>query len=272
METIYQINDTLPMLFLAIHNGHAVSGYTKAKIGISEQDRMREEDPYTERFIKDKPAHIIQQLSRFECDINRSRDRAIYKEPPDCWDLPIYPKEKLTEAEINVSLSKYDTFYTKLTSIIDDLLKTHKKLLVWDVHSYNHRRLGPDAPFDSEEANPEIILGTTNYQCMPLHWKPLVDSIENTLKSQKFEGDFSFRSQQAATLRNLDVRQNIKFTGGNLSQFLNHKYGERLCCIAIEFKKIWMDEWTQKIDEPCLAKLKAIFDYTCFEALEQLKC
>jgi len=269
METVYHITSTIPMLFLAIHNGHHLSTHTNSKIAISEIDRQREEDPFTDRFITDKPAHIIQQTSRFEYDLNRHKDSAIYQTPQDCWGLPIYPHKKLTDKQINTALKKYDNFYTKLTKIIDQLLTTHPKLLVWDVHSYNHHRGGPDAPFDSDEGNPEIILGTNNYRYMPQHWKPLVDHIENSLKSQPFEGEYRNRSLYKSYL---DVRQNVKFPGGYLSQFLNYTYGERLCCIAIEFKKIWMNEWTQEIDEPCLAKLKAVFDRMCYEVLEQLQC
>jgi len=270
METKYHITPTIPMLFIAIHHGHYISQHIDEKIGIPQLDRMREEDPFTDRFISDKPCHIIQQTSRFEYDLNRPKDFAIYQNPQDCWGLPIYPLQKLTDSEIKTAIEKYNSFYQKITFNIELLLEKYDKIIVWDVHSYNHHRGGPDAPFDSEAENPEIIIGTNNYKYMPLQrWKPLVDNIENSLKSQLFEGKYINRPLETPYL---DVRQNVKFPGGYLSQYINHVYGERLCCIAIEFKKIWMNEWTQEIDEPCLAKLKAIFDKTCFEVLEQLKC
>jgi N-formylglutamate amidohydrolase len=300
METTYNITYTKPMLFLAIHNGHNLSPAISAKIGISEMDRMREEDPFTERFISDKENYIIQHTSRFEYDINRKREKAVYITPNDCWGLPIYPHEKLTEDEIRASLAKYDNFYQELIKIIEIFLQKHEKLIVWDIHSYNHRRKGPNAEFDSNEENPEIILGTNNYQYMPLSWKPTVDRIEELLKGQEFVGSFKsrffqgdchnlsarskasskgfamtgtqrldcFDSKARSNLamtrtQSLDVRQNIKFPGGYLSQFINYKYGDRVCCIAVEFKKIWMDEWTQEIDEPCLSLLKEIFNNVC---------
>ena len=246
-----------PILYLAIHNGHYLSDSIAEKIGISEADRLREEDPYTSRFIVDKPNHVVQTVSRFQYDLNRSRDHAIYQSPDDCWSLPVYPRHPLTEQEITSSLQEYDAFYSKLINIIEDFLQRHEKIIVWDVHSYNHHRQGINAPYDSDEENPEIILGTNHYRYMPEHWKPIIDRIENDMNSRNFIGQFSNR---ALIHPHLDVRQNIKFSGGYLSQYLNHTYGDRVCCIAIEFKKIWMNEWTGEVDETCFKLLKKIFD------------
>jgi hypothetical protein len=163
----------------------------------------------------------------------------------------------MTPKQIHESLSKYDEFYLKLRNIIDSFLSCHDKLIVWDIHSYNHRRAGIDATFDADIENPEIIIGTNHYQFTPQSWKPLIDTIEQAFKAQPFVGNFPNRSHM---IPHLDVRQNVKFPGGFLSQYINSTYGDRVCCIAIEFKKIWMCEWTQIIDHTCLIKLKQTFD------------
>jgi len=260
METIYTIDYSQPMLFLAIHNGHNISDDIRHIIGISESDRLREEDPFTDSFIKDKPNHIIQTTSRFAYDLNRSKEHAVYQTPEDCWGLDIYPATKLTSQQIERSMAKYEAFYTELDKIIERFLKQHQEIIVWDVHSYNHRRGGINAPFDPEIDNPEVILGTNYYKYMPEKWRPLVDTIEQTFKAEGFVGEFANRAIGAV---NLDVRQNVKFPGGYLSQYVNKTYGDRVCCIAVEFKKIWMNEWTGEVDAECLQRLHEVFARIC---------
>jgi hypothetical protein len=257
LETIYNIDFSEPILYTAIHAGHGIPDDIVKKIGISEIDRLREEDPYTQRFICDKNNHIIQLSSRFYYDINRARENAIYQRPEQCWGLPIYPTAKLTTAEIELAYQKYNRFYENLEIIVESFLKIHQKLFVWDVHSYNHRRNGDGEAFDSDEENPEIILGTNNSKYMSPKWIPFVNEIQKTMSSAKFFGDFKNRS---LLQKNLDVRVDVKFPGGYLSQWLNSRYGDRVCCIAIEFKKIWMNEWTGVVDEECFFRLKKIFE------------
>ena len=47
----------------------------------------------------------------------------------------------------------------------------------------------------------------------------------------------------------MDVRENVRFRGGELSRWVNERYRDRGCALAIEFKKMFMDEWTGTVDE-----------------------
>ncbi len=47
----------------------------------------------------------------------------------------------------------------------------------------------------------------------------------------------------------LDVRENVKFKGGRMTRWINENYPEQGCSIAVEVKKIFMDEWTGELDE-----------------------
>lgn len=257
MENIFHINYEIPILYLAIHNGHQLRESLKQIIGLPDTDRIREEDPYTEKFINDKKNYIIQYTSRFEYDINRIKENSVYKNPDDCWSLNIYPTQNISENEIALSLKKYDDFYHNIQNCIEDFLKRFDKLFIWDVHSYNHRRNGINADFDKNEENPDIILGTNRYAFMPEKWKTLINKLENNLNTFNFSQKFPNRADIDLPF---DVRQNVKFPGGNLSKFINSKYGDRVCCTAIEFKKIWMNEWTQETDELCFKELKTAFD------------
>ena len=46
----------------------------------------------------------------------------------------------------------------------------------------------------------------------------------------------------------LDVRQNVRFRGGHLSRWVAGRYPDTGCALAIEFKKVFMDEWTGEPD------------------------
>ena len=261
--TKYNLDYTENMLFLAIHNGHDISTHIREKIGISDNDRMREEDPFTERFIQDKKNQIIQYTSRFEYDLNRKREKAVYQKPDDCWGLPIYPDFTLSGDEISDALKAYDYFYHEIDSVIGNFLNRYENLLIWDIHSYNHRRAGNGESFDSDVLNPEIIIGTNNNRYIDKKWLPLIEWIQKRLSNielEKYIGD-----NRSLKSRTLDVRQNVKFPGGHLSQYLNSKYHPRVCCLAIEFKKIWMNEWTQEIDFNIFLELKRVFDLVCNE-------
>ena len=262
IETKFTLDYSEPLLYLAIHNGHHVSDHIARKIGISEFDRLREEDPYTEKFILDKPNHIIQYTSRFEYDLNREKG-IFYQKPSDCWGLPIYPFESLDDFEKHSAYEKYEIFYFELISAIYKFLQTYDRIIILDIHSYNHRRNGKLANFDDNSENPEIIIGTNHYQELGSSWKAIIDDFESVLKEQAFVGVFPNRSNSSPYL---DVRQNVKFSGGYLSRFINQKFKGNVCCISIEFQKFWMNEWTGEVHDECLLLLKKIFD----EAVERV--
>jgi len=40
----------------------------------------------------------------------------------------------------------------------------------------------------------------------------------------------------------------VKFRGGNFSRWIHENFADSACCLAVEFKKFFMDEWTGVID------------------------
>ena len=228
-----------PIVCTAIHNGHAVSAEVLKNLVVSEKIRLMEEDPYTERFTEFSTNKIIARTSRFEVDLNRSKEKCIYKDLEDAWGIQTR-KETPSDLVISQSLAKYDEFYVSAKNHFTQLEKKFGRFFVYDIHSYNHHRKGQDASFDDPKLNPEIIIGTNN---IPEKWFPLVDKIQNKLTSFDYFG------------RSLDARINIKFPGGHFSHWVHHNFPNSACCIAIEFKKIWMDEWSGEIYEDKLIKL-----------------
>ena len=228
-----------PIVCTAIHNGHEVSKEVLKNLAISEEIRLMEEDPFTDRFMQFSSNTIIGQTSRFEVDLNRSPDKCIYMKPEDAWGL-LTRKENPSNLVILQSLKKYHDFYASAKNHFKQLEKKFGRFFVYDIHSYNHHRKGKNADFDDPILNPEIIIGTNN---MPEKWFPLVDKIQNKFTSFDYFG------------RSLDAKINVKFPGGHFSRWIHNNFPDSACCIAIEFKKIWMDEWTGEIYEDKLNKL-----------------
>ncbi len=217
-----------PIVCTAIHNGHLMSTAFKENLGISEADQLREEDPFTGYFTLISNNRIIGRFSRFEVDLNRAPETAIYLKPEDAWDLPVR-KYPLPDDVVAIARQRYALFYSRTKLFFQEMEDTFGKFFVFDIHSYNHRRNGPLAPPDDPELNPDIILGTNN---MSESWLPLVEKLRDNLANADFFG------------RKLDVRINVKFTGGNFSRWIHKSFPESVCCVSLEFKKIFMDEWT----------------------------
>jgi hypothetical protein len=68
--------------------------------------------------------------------------------------------------------------------------------------------------------------------------------------------------------RELDVRENVRFDGGHLSQWVHERYAARGCALAIELKKTYMDEWTGEVDDRHLDELKAALRATLPDLLQ----
>ncbi|MHA6692999.1 N-formylglutamate amidohydrolase, partial [Devosia sp. A449] len=67
-----------PIVGTAIHNGHRLRDDVGAAMALDEAGRLREEDPFTEFVIRDVPNRVVFHRSRFEIDLNRDRDGAVY--------------------------------------------------------------------------------------------------------------------------------------------------------------------------------------------------
>jgi len=228
-----------PIVCTAIHNGHDVSLEVFNNLAVPKDIRLMEEDPYTERFTEMSSNTIIGKTSRFEVDLNRSVEKCIYLESKDAWGITTRKTEP-SELVISKSIKEYHEFYSSAKVYFKQLEEKFGRFFVYDIHSYNHHRKGSNAEFDDPKLNPEIIIGTNN---MPDKWSPLVDKIKNKLTKYDYFG------------RHLDSRINVKFPGGHFSRWIHTNFPDSACCIAIEFKKIWMDEWTGNIYEDKLNKL-----------------
>jgi N-formylglutamate deformylase len=203
------------------------------RIAVGPEVRLREEDPHTDRIAAIGTPSVAVRRSRFEVDLNRCRSDAVYRTPDTAWGLAVWDTP-LTEDVVERSLALHDRFYAELAAYLDRLVDEQRQFVVLDVHSYNHRRGGPDAPPSLPEENPEVNVGTGSIDRG--RWAELVDAFMGVLGGQVVAG------------HDLDVRENVRFEGGYLSRWVNERYAGHGCALALEFKKCFMDEWSGVVD------------------------
>ncbi|CAN5646688.1 N-formylglutamate amidohydrolase [soil metagenome] len=232
----------------AIHDGAGLRPEVSAAMRLPHLDRLREEDPHTGQAIVDVPTHVVAHRSRFEVDLNRAREQAVYRTPEQCWGLELWDTPP-AESMVAQSLRLHDAFYAMLGQVLDEVADSHGRFVVLDVHSYNHRRDGADAPPTPQADAPDINIGTHS---MPRsQWAFVLDPLMEAMRDFEFLG------------RRLDVRENVAFQGkGELTRFVHHRHPGAGCAIAIEFKKFFMDEWTGVPDPRELAAMRALVNHT----------
>ncbi len=89
----------------AIHAGHDLRPDVTAAMLLSEQDRLREEDPFTDLIAAAVPDRVVTTRSRFEVDLNRPRREAVYRRPKDAWGLDLWRDGVLPEPLFRAGLA-----------------------------------------------------------------------------------------------------------------------------------------------------------------------
>ncbi|TXK33740.1 N-formylglutamate amidohydrolase [Pontibacter qinzhouensis] len=254
-KTIY---GSSPLVAAAIHDGQAVRENISHLFALTAPERLREEDPCTAHWTSITDNRIIGLHSRFELDLNRPREKAIYQTPEDAWGLQVW-REELPEEEVRESLKRYDHFYESVKILLTEIEQQHGSFIVYDLHTYNHKREGTDGPEADPAENPEINIGTGNMNREK--WAPVVDAFTHSLRSYNYRG------------RHLDVRENVKFKGGHFMRWIHDNFPDKACVLSIEVKKFFMDEWTGKVDREQLEEIKLALQQTVapvMEAFEQV--
>ncbi|PKA84210.1 N-formylglutamate amidohydrolase [Ulvibacter sp. MAR_2010_11] len=217
-----KIDSYVPYVCGAVHDGHQFRKELWDNCLHTEYDRWFEEDPCTKEFVKTHPIVIAGCDSRFEYDLNRDPENAIYE---DAWGKKLW-KEPLTYTERKISMDKHRAFYQVVNKLVAKLEEKFGVVVVYDMHSYNWRRWDREVPV--------INLGTANidndrfgdiveYWRQSLSELQLPHKIEATSKiNDTFQGNGYFLKY---------ITQNFKNT----------------LVLATEFKKIYCDELSEVI-------------------------
>lgn len=240
----------------AIHNGHDLRPEVAREMVLDERDRLREEDPFTDVIGSGAADQVVVHRSRFEMDLNRLLEDAVYRTPADCWDLEVWRENPLPEEIVRRSQEEYQQFYAALGERLDRVA-ARGPFVVYDVHSYNHRRGGVDAEPEPVEDNPEVNLGTGTVDRKI--FQGVVDAFMTSLGEQSTDDG------------PIDVRENVKFEGRALAWWVHERYAGRGVCLALEFKKTFMNEWTGEPDERRIAQLRDALTATHDPVLRALR-
>lgn len=212
-----KIDKYVPYICGAVHDGHQFRTSLWDNCIHTEHERWYEEDPCTQAMVKSHPIVIAGRDSRFEYDLNRPPETAVFEE---AWGKQLWRKP-LSNEEKEESLSKHNAFYSVVDVLVHQLEKLHTNVIVFDMHSYNWRRWDRQVPTWN--------LGTDNIDNG--RFGGIVDSWSAKLGSMELPGDIA----QTSLIN--DVFQ------GN-GYFLKYitKHFKNTLVLATEISKVYCDE------------------------------
>jgi len=230
--------DQFNVLLMTIHSGTWMRSDIQKKQAISKEDRLLEEDISTQRIygpivLQKGGIWIDNKTSRFECDYNRDRNKAIYWDKSEEWLKKLW-KQPLTKSEKEWLLEGYDEFYHTLASLI----RSYHFNIIFDGHSMKD---GPDRP--------EFSFGT---QYIPKFYMPIVQAMLEKLYSIGYD----------------DVAFDKPFSGGHILQWMKQKFPDRFIFTIEVNKKLYMTKDRTRVLEQNLEKVSkdvaSIFDLETF--------
>ncbi len=202
----------------AVHDGHQFRKELWENCIHTEYERWYEEDPETKQMIHSHPIVMAGCDSRFEYDLNRTPEEAVFE---TAWGKQLW-KSPLPEAQKTKSQQKHANFYKVVHALITKLEEKFGVCVVYDMHSYNWKRW--------EREVPTWNLGTSN------------------VDNDKFGNDIELWRQ---SLSEIEFPHNIKSTAkindtfqgnGYFLKFITNNFKNTLV-LATEIAKVYCDEY-----------------------------
>ncbi|HET8735454.1 MAG TPA: N-formylglutamate amidohydrolase [Pricia sp.] len=137
-----KVEKYVPYICGAVHDGHQFRKSLWADCLHSEYDRWYEEDPGTKEMIATQPIVLAGRDSRFEYDLNRDPENALYE---NAWGKKLW-KRPLPKKEREHSLQKHAAFYKVVDALVHQIERKYGKAIVFDMHSYNLKRWDRPVP------------------------------------------------------------------------------------------------------------------------------
>lgn len=231
-----KIDDYVPYACAAINNGHHFSQDLWDNCLLNNQERWYEEDPSTGQMISGLPITLIAHDSRFEYDLNRHPQEAIYE---TAWGKKVW-KNSLTTQQRDRALNKHENFYKVVLTLMVKLEELFGSTVFYDLHAYNRKRWDREVPV--------FNLGTSNvnrekYGTAITQWQDILSGM-------------SLPIDQKVTCNINDVFQ------GN-GYFLKYITANSLnsLVLATEVSKIYCDETSGKIFPEVVHSIQDLFKY-----------
>ena len=202
----------------AVHDGHQFRKDLWDNCLHTEYERWYEEDPETKNMVISHPILIAGMDSRFEYDLNRAPETAIYV---DAWGKQLW-KKPLPDQERQKSLNKHHAFYKVVNALISKIEEKFGICVVYDMHSYNWKRW--------DRAVPTWNLGTSNVD--QTRFNEDINSWSESLGKLQLPGGIQSTS-----------KINDTFQGnGYFLKFISQNFQNTLV-LATEIAKVYCDEY-----------------------------
>jgi len=229
-STEFHFREPASYVGVALHNGNRVGSEVLEAMEVGQEERFREEDPHTDSFIQDFPLQLIARDSRFEYDLNREIEKCIYPAGEKKWGLQVWNRP-LTQSEIEMIYSKYREFHALLDLIMKHIIENHNSAILFDIHSFCYQRETRTHWWQDEK--PDINLGTRYINRE--YFSPLIELFLENMSGITLDGH---------TLR---IFENEIFPGGYLTRKYAKSHNRKVLVLAIEYKKIFMNELTGEL-------------------------
>ncbi|MFD2823498.1 N-formylglutamate amidohydrolase [Lacinutrix iliipiscaria] len=202
----------------AVHDGHQFRKELWDMCLHTEYERWYEEDPETKNMVNSHPIVIAGMDSRFEYDLNRAPETAIYT---DAWGKQLW-KSPLSEAMTTKSLNKHANFYKVVHALINKLEEKFGVCIVYDMHSYNWKRWDREVPTWN--------LGTSNVDNN--RFGTFIESWRQSLNEMQLPNDI-----KSTSLINDTFQGN-----GYFLKYITQNFKNTLV-LATEIAKVYCDEY-----------------------------
>jgi len=224
-----RIEEYVPYVCFALHNGHRLRTDLEPCCLLNDFERWYEEDPHTLDFIYSLPIVLAGMDSRYEYDLNKAPEEAIYT---IAWGKQVW-KKTLSQQQQKKSLDKHAAFYRVVNALFEQLTSEFNSVIGFDIHAYNYVRL--------ERSVPLFNLGTEGL------------GTDNFKEYIRFYAD----ELKKIILPNVDivVAENKVFFGhGYLLKYIREHFPHSLI-LATEIKKVYCNEETGEIYPIIIEKL-----------------
>ncbi|MFT5847004.1 MAG: hypothetical protein ACJARX_001130 [Psychroserpens sp.] len=213
-----KIDDYVHYACAAVHDGHQFRKELWENCIHTEYERWYEEDPETKNMVMSHPIVIASCDSRFEYDLNREPEHAIFE---TAWGKALW-KQPISEEQKNKSLEKYANFYKVTYALILKLEEKFGVVVVYDMHSYNWKRWDREVPTWN--------LGTSNVD--KERFGDAIESWRQSLSQLKFP-----KNIKSTALVNDTFQGN-----GYFLKYITQNFKNTLI-LATEIAKVYCDEY-----------------------------
>lgn len=215
-----KIDEYVPYICAAIHDGHQFRKELWDNCLHTEYDRWYEEDPETKNMIASHPIVIAGCDSRFEYDLNRAPEDAVFV---TAWGKQLW-KTPLPEAQKQKSLAKHEAFYKVVHTLVKTIETKHKVAIVYDMHSYNWQRWDREVPTWN--------LGTSNVDNE--RFGPDIEAWRQSLSEMQLPND----------IKSTALINDTFFGNGYFLKYITSSFKNTLV-LATEIAKVYCNEYEQ---------------------------